>query len=233
MLTAQCISVEWSILLKDPIRSHPTRGEQLDILATVIADRAVTDDRILDFGCGTGYVAKLILAKRADVSITGIDLKPDSLAEARRNLMPYEDRFDGYAGNLEALNEIDVPDGPYRFAITVLTFHDLPDEVKRGVIDFATDRLTDDGYFLLYDRLRLTEAATFPLQQSIWQRIEREHGRGMRTARSFEDYKADIAPNNRPASLEDYFDWFSSAGLSTQVLHLHGNVALIAGAKQG
>ena len=81
--------------MKDPIRSHPTRAEQLDILATVIADRAETDDRILDFGCGTGYVAKLILAKRVDVSIVGIDIKPDSFSEARRNLEQYEDPIDG------------------------------------------------------------------------------------------------------------------------------------------
>ena len=58
--------------------------------------------------------------------------------------------------------------------MTALTFHDLPDDAKQGVISFAADRLTPDGYFLLYDRLRLTEAGTFTLQRSIWARIERE-----------------------------------------------------------
>ena len=219
--------------MEDPIGSHPTRAEQLDILATVIADRAKIGDQILDFGCGTGYVAQLIFEKRDDLRITGIDLKEEALLEARRNLASNGDQFEGYAGNLEALDEIGVPDGPYRFAITALTFHDLPDEVKREVIGFAAERLTDDGYFFLYDRLRLTEADTFPLQQSVWHRIEREYGRGMRTAQSFEDYEADIASNNRPASLSDYFEWFIAVGLSTQILHLHGNVALIAGAKRG
>ena len=64
--------------MEDPIGSHPTRAEQLDILATVIADSAVAGDRILDFGCGTGYVLKFILDKRADLNIVGVDLKPDS-----------------------------------------------------------------------------------------------------------------------------------------------------------
>lgn len=218
--------------MEDPIGSHPTRAEQLDILATVVAESAKPGDRILDFGCGTGYVAKLIFDKRADLHFVGVDLKPESLGEAKRNLSPNEDRFEGYAGNLESLDEIGVPDGPYRFALTALTFHDLPDEAKQGVIEFASKRLTDDGYLFVYDRLRLTEAETFPLQQSVWRRIEREYGRGMRTAETFEAYEADIAPNNRPARLGDYFDWFGAAGLSTQILHLHGNVALIAGAKR-
>ncbi len=218
--------------MEDPIGSHPTRAEQLDILATVIADSAAAGDRILDFGCGTGYVAKLIFDKRADVSVVGVDLKPESLEEAKRNLAPNEERFEGFAGNLEALDDIGVPDGPYRFGLTALTFHDLPDDAKKGVIDFAAKRLTADGCVFVYDRLRLTEAATFPLQQSIWRRIEREYGRGMRTAENFEAYEADIAPNNRPARLADYFEWFGAAGLSTQILHLHGNVALIAGAKR-
>lgn len=219
--------------MDDPIGSHPTRGEQLDILASIVADNAAPEDRILDFGCGTGYVAKLIFDKRSDLRFTGVDLKPESLEAAVQNLAPHGDRFDGFAGNLEALDEIGIPDGPYRFAMTALTFHDLPDDAKQGVISFAADRLTPDGYFLLYDRLRLTEAGTFKLQRSIWARIEREFGRGMRTAEDFDQYQADIAPNNRPGRLSDYAKWFADAGLVMQILHLHGNIALIGGAKLG
>jgi hypothetical protein len=79
--------------------------------------------------------------------------------------------------------------------------------------------------------LRLTQAPHFPLQRSIWNRIEREYGRGMRMAESFEAYEGDIAPNNRPGRLSNYQEWFAAAGMTAQILHLHGNVALIAGAK--
>ena len=146
--------------MEDPIGSHPTRAEQLDILATIIADIAAAGDRILDFGCGTGYVAKLIFDKRADLNIVGVDLKPDSLEQAKQNLAPNEDRFEGYAGNLESLDDIGIPDGPYRFALTALTFHDLPDEVKKGVIDFAVERLAADGSNLATKILVVITAAT-------------------------------------------------------------------------
>ena len=45
--------------------------------------------------------------------------------------------------------------------------------------------------------------------------------------RASEAYEADIAPNNRPGRLEDYMDWFNKIGMKAQVLHLHGNIALI------
>jgi SAM-dependent methyltransferase len=217
--------------MDDPIRSHPTRAEQLDILATLVADQATAGDRVLDLGCGTGYVAKLILDRRPDLMLTGVDRKAEALTEAHANLAAHANQVDWIEGDLELLDAIDLPDARYRFVITGLTFHDLDDATKQAVIRWSAVRLAPGGYFLLYDRLRLTEPALFPFQQSIWARIEHIHGRAMRTADSFDAYQADLAPNNRPASLRDYFAWFGAAGLAAACLHLHGNVALIAGAK--
>jgi ubiquinone/menaquinone biosynthesis C-methylase UbiE len=217
--------------MEDPIRSHPTRAEQLDILATVIAEVAGAGDRILDLGCGTGYGAKLILDRRPDLHFTGVDLNSDSLAQARDNLAGHAGQTTWIEGNLEDIEAIAAGDAPFRVILTALTFHDLSDEHKQAVIGWSAARLAPGGFFLLYDRMRLTEGSLFPLQQSIWARIERIHGRGMRTAADFAAYQADLAPNNRPARLFDYFDWFEAAGLSAACLHLHGNVGLIAGAR--
>ena len=95
----------------------------------------------------TGYVAKLIFDKRSDLRLpvtqtgiiggrcaelgtmeTGLTVLPAIWNRSTRSVF----------------------DGPYRFAMTALTFHDLPDDTKQGVISFAADRLTLDGYFLLY-----------------------------------------------------------------------------------
>ncbi|MEE2933647.1 MAG: class I SAM-dependent methyltransferase [Pseudomonadota bacterium] len=219
--------------MDDPIGSHPTREEQLDILATMITDQAKPNDHVLDLGCGTGYVASLILNKRSDLHLTGVDIKAESIAEAKTNLISHEERTDWFVGNLEAIEEIKIPDVSYQFIITALTFHDLPDSAKWDVISFASKRLSPGGFFFLYDRLRLTEKNFFSLQKSIWNRIERVYGRGMRSAESFEAYEADIMPNNRPGRLGDYMEWFDKAGMKAQILHLHGNVALLGGSKVG
>ncbi len=217
--------------MDDPVKRHPTRGEQLDILATLVADRVGGGGAVLDLGCGVGYVANLILEKRPGLSIVGVDRNAGALTRARENLAGYDGGFMGLEGDLERIDEIAIPAQPYRAIYTALTFHDLPDAGKQAVIGWVAEKLAPGGYFFLYDRLRLTEASLFPLQRGIWSRIEATHGVAMRSADDYDAYLEDLGTDNRPASLAEYSDWFRDAGLAMQVLHLHGNVALIGGAR--
>lgn len=217
--------------MDDPVKRHPTRAEQLDILASLVAARTVDGDSVLDLGCGLGYVAHLILEKRPGLSIVGIDRDARALTQARDNLAGYAGDFTGIAGDLEDIDGIDAPGGPFRVIYTALTFHDLPDAAKRAVIGWAVEHLAPGGYFLLYDRLRLGAPGLFDLQRDIWARIERIHGTAMRDAPDYDRYVADLGDANRPAALDDYIQWFAQAGLAMQVLHLHGNVALLGGTR--
>jgi tRNA (cmo5U34)-methyltransferase len=215
--------------MDDPIQRHPTRAEQLDILASLIAEHGGPDGPILDLGCGTGYVDWLILARQPRLRLVAIDKNPESLAAAERNLAAYRARF--VAADLTHLDTVSLVEAPFRVAFSALTFHDLDDAAKQRAIAWVAARLAPGGYFLLYDRIKLVEPLTFPLQATIWRRIERLHGRGMRASDDYAAYVGDLAPNNCPASLGDYFTWFAAAGLAPTCLHLHGNVALVAGAK--
>lgn len=217
--------------MDDPVKRHPTRAEQLDILASLVAARTMDGDRVVDLGCGLGYVAHLILEKRPGLRVTGIDRNAEALTEARANLASYAGDFTGVTGDLEDIAGIGVPGGPFRAVYTALAFHDLPDSAKRAVIGWSAENLAPGGYFLLYDRLRLTAPGLFDLQRDIWSRIETVHGIAMRGAPDYDAYIADLGVANRPASLDDYRQWFADAGLAMQVLHLHGNVALIGGAR--
>lgn len=215
--------------MDDPIGGHPTRGEQLDILVAAADAMLRPGDAVLDLGCGTGYLAHLLFQVREDISFVGLDRKGESLAAARAR---FGDRATFVEGDLSDIAAVEMPVGPFKVIATALTFHDLADEAKRAVLAWAADRLAPAGALLVYDRLRLTTSATFPMQQAIWRRIERIHGRGMRTADSFSAYEADLSESNRPARLEDYVRWFGDLGLDHQILHLHGNVALIAAANR-
>lgn len=214
--------------MDDPIGGHPTRAEQLDILVTVADAVLAPGDRLLDLGCGTGYLAHLLFQRRPDVGFVGLDRKGESLQAARER---FGDRARFEEADLSDIGSVEVTGGPFKVIATALTFHDLDDAAKRSVIAWAAERLAPGGVFLLYDRLRLTASTLFPLQQAIWDRIERVHGRAMRSAPSFTEYEADLSLSNRPAALDDYSRWFTELGLEHQILHLHGNVALIAAAQ--
>ncbi|MDF1794075.1 MAG: class I SAM-dependent methyltransferase [Thalassobaculaceae bacterium] len=218
--------------MDDPIGGHPTRGEQLDILVTAAEAVLRPGDTLLDLGCGTGYLAHLLFQRREDVAFVGIDRKGESLEAARERFgVTHGDRARFVEGDLSKIGALEIAGGPFKVIATALTFHDLDDRDKHSVIAWAAERLAPGGALLVYDRVRLTTPATFAMQQAIWQRIERIHGRGMRTADSFVAYEADLSQSNRPARLDDYSRWFADLGLEHQILHLHGNVALITAAK--
>jgi tRNA (cmo5U34)-methyltransferase len=218
--------------MEDPVQRHPTRPEQLDLMVSLIADHAAPGDRLLDLGCGVGYVGGLILDRYPELRLVGIDRSSESLGKAQINLAHVADRATLLEGDMEAIDEIPLPDTSYRFITSVLAFHEISDTAKRTVIDWAVDHLEADGFFLLYDRIRLDEPSLFSLQQSVWERIERIHGEAMRTADSYDEYRESFANRTPPASVENYLSWFDSAGLAAACLHLHGNTALIGGAKR-
>lgn len=213
--------------MQDPIGGHPTRGEQLDILVEIVAGLARPGDAVLDLGCGTGYLEHLLEARRRDLALFGVDRKGASLDQARAR---FGERLRLVEGDLADPAALRLPVERVRFVVSALTFHDLPDDRKQAVLAWARDRLTADGMILVYDRIRLTEPSLFPAQKAIWQRIERLHGAAMRTAADFAGYQADLSDSNRPARLADYDAWFAALGMASQVLHLHGNVALIGAA---
>eukprot|EP01045_Picozoa_sp_COSAG04_P014608 COSAG04_NODE_1104_length_8239_cov_19.226658_6_plen_252_part_00 len=189
--------------MDDPIGGHPTRAEQLDVLVSCIAATARPGDTVLDVGCGTGYLAHLLLEKRPDLRYCGVDLNEASLAEGRGRFAGLGDRVSFVRGDLQRVDNISLPHSALtcRFAVTVLTFHDLSADEKPAVLGWMLRHVADDGYLLLYDRLRLVAPSLFPVQRAVWDRVEAVHGRPMRSADSYDEYEADLGEGNNPGSL--------------------------------
>lgn len=216
----------------DPIKRHPTRAEQLDLLTRLVADFTIPGDRVLDVGCGTGYAGYLLSQRRTDLRYTGVDLSADALDAASSNLTGFDQTPDLITADLNNAESIGLPTTKFKAIWTVLTFHDLTDPVKQQVLAWMVRHLADDGVLLIHDRIRLTSPALFALQRSVWARLEEVHGEGMRTAATFRDYVEDLDVTNRPATLADYTAWLHGLKLETQIVHLHGNTLLMAATRR-
>jgi ubiquinone/menaquinone biosynthesis C-methylase UbiE len=104
-------------------------------------------DRVLDVGCGTGYLTRL-MAETVTPSgtVLGIDPSPGVLAHARRTTrQPHCTYEDGIAEDLAA------PDASYDVAVTSLMVHHLPEPIRGRAIGEMFRVLRPGGRVLVAD----------------------------------------------------------------------------------
>jgi SAM-dependent methyltransferase len=82
-----------------------------------------TDARVLEVGCGPGFVTERLLALVPDGSVVGIDNDPEMVALASRRLAP-EERIEFREASI---TETGLPDASFDAATARLVFQHLPD----------------------------------------------------------------------------------------------------------
>lgn len=152
-------------------------GRRIEVLARTLADFIPANARVLDIGCGSGTLAKRIMALRPDVTIEGIDVLVRPATE-----IPVTE-FDG--------DTIPWPDGHFDIALFVDVLHHteaparllaeakrvsrngivIKDHFREGVLADATLRFMDwvgnaqHGVVLPYNYL------SDPEWRGIWSRL--------------------------------------------------------------
>jgi ubiquinone/menaquinone biosynthesis C-methylase UbiE len=104
-------------------------------------------DRVLDVGCGPGYLTRLVAAAVAPTGRTvGIDPSPSVIAYAQRR---NRDTACSFAlGTAEAL---DAPDGSFDVVVTSLMIHHLPVELRPTALREMLRVLRPGGRLLVAD----------------------------------------------------------------------------------
>ncbi|MEV8095054.1 class I SAM-dependent methyltransferase [Kitasatospora sp. NPDC085879] len=105
-------------------------------------------DRVLDVGCGTGYLTRAVAeAVTGSGSVLGIDPSGDAVAHARRLAAGLANCTfaDGIAEDLDA------EDGTYDVVVTSLVIHHLPEQVHERAVAEMMRVLRPGGRVLVAD----------------------------------------------------------------------------------
>ena len=112
------------------------------------------EPRLLDVGCGTGRTLAQLAAAHSGLRLTGLDLSPYYLQEARRVLADVADV------SLVAENAEHLPfrDRYFSIVTSVFLFHELPRAVRRRVLAEAYRVLRPGGLLVVEDSAQLVES---------------------------------------------------------------------------
>jgi tRNA (cmo5U34)-methyltransferase len=99
--------------------------------------------RILELGIGTGETARRVLERHAGAHLTGIDVSPEMLEEARRHVPDADLRV----GRLED----PLPEGPFDLVVSTLAVHHLDAAGKADLFRRVAAVLVPGGRFVLGD----------------------------------------------------------------------------------
>jgi tRNA (cmo5U34)-methyltransferase len=110
---------------------------------TVRASEGVRAGRILELGVGTGETALRVLDRHPGAHLTGIDVSPEMLEEARRRLPDADLRV----GRLED----PLPEGSFDLVVSTLAVHHLDAAGKADLFRRVAAVLVPGGRFVLAD----------------------------------------------------------------------------------
>ena len=119
-----------------------TQGyEHPKIIAEVFHSQLPEVKRVIDIGTGTGLVGKYLKALRSDITIDGIDISPEMLAEAAKKNV-YRNLYER-----DLTTTVFDTDAPYDALITIGTF--THGHLGIEVIENLLSLVSKSGYFVI------------------------------------------------------------------------------------
>jgi len=116
-----------------------------------LARTGVRGRRLLDIACGTGRFLREVKHNYPRLAVTGLDMSPYYLAEARRNVADWS----GVTLAQGAAEQMPFPDAQFDFVTSTYLFHELPPRLRRRVAAEIARVLRPGGLFVLVDSLQL------------------------------------------------------------------------------
>ncbi len=157
--------------------------------------------RILDIGCGTGYLACRLCERYSNLSVVGVDLDSDAIERARERAEEagVADRttFRIEDGTTAATESTDRFDG----AIFFMSLHEIAAENRDALFNGLGDNLTDDGVIVVFDEVYPEHPGSFYNQPF---------------ATGVETQWSELVWGNEVPTIAEQRDLFATAGVTEQ-----------------
>ncbi len=219
-------TAEWD---KDPLSGNPVRGEQLDLLLSLIADHYLAGSTIIDIGSGSGLVEEELFRRLPDAQVVGIDYSPAMTSMAEKRLAGKEKQFVTVRHDLRNIATAMLPERTYQIAFSVQTLHNLPRDCQRKVMFWVYEILENPGFFFLLDRVAVPAPNLFSCYQSAWKKLTSVYSGSINEGDSFAEHERYLEEQgDSPLALEEILKIVAQAGFQASALDVRGNRALIA-----
>ncbi len=204
------------------VRLIPGYHEQHDVILGVLSFPQDTALRVLDLGCGTGALSRLVLDAFPNARVEATDLAPGMLAECAANLATFGDRV--------SMCELDFGSGDlgtgYDLVVSGLAIHHIDDAAKRELFAKAFDALVPGGIFLMRDIVTSDTPEQTRSDLERWRTFMHEAGEDA------ERWYLQSLGEDHPASLSDQLGWLGAAGFTDAACHWRRiNFAVYGGRK--
>lgn len=130
------------------------RRRVLRPIVTDVRRRALVHPRILDVACGTGRTLAMLARALPGARLTGLDLSPYYVAEARRQLT----HLDALSMVVGAAEDMPWRDGRFDVVTSTYLFHELPRRVRREAMAELARVVVPGGRVVVEDSAQLVES---------------------------------------------------------------------------
>jgi tRNA (cmo5U34)-methyltransferase len=180
-------------------KAIPQGGEQIEMLFRLVRHFVPNPKRILDLGCGDGYLARTLLSRYPSAQAVLIDHSAAMLERAAREMAPYGERCEIITGDLADPLPSQVGPSTFDLAVSRLAIHHLPHERKRSLYREVFEILAPGGLFLNIEHVAPASASLEHLFESVFvDHIAEQTGRDRH--RVFEEYR------NRPDKADNILE---------------------------
>lgn len=181
---------------------------------------------VLELGIGTGTLTEKLLERFPQTRVTGVDLSPEMLTQARAKL--------AFAGSRVALRESDMSSAAlgsgYDAVVSAIAFHHVPPRKKAALFADLYGGLKSDGVIVIGDTFKPATSAMGELIRCL--NVQRLMEQGMSKAAIVERSQRAKHSGGSSTRVRDYERWLTKAGFnSVDCVWKHFNLAVLFGQK--